>query len=319
MNVQLATETDFSLSEREVADFVANGYLGPFDLLSPEEAKARWKQERLKLFDRTHVVYPDAESSSGLYNYDRHLDSEFLAEVVSRPEIVHRISSILGPDVQCWRTEFFPKYAGDEGTAWHQADHFGGASGTAHIEWPNGSSYKGALTAWIAFTDAREDMGCMQIIPGTQKVMHFDENKGMRFRPGQINQTETNGIRRGFYGYDWQELKVDETWEPDEARAVTLPCNAGQFLLFWSTVVHASLPHLGQTDEPRIPFFVRYIPTSVRVYAAYGQTGRLEEYGGSVALDRYGVVQVAGRDDAGHNRVLTHTLRGVPFQNRRPR
>src|SRR5215469_10321416 len=116
----------FSFNNQELEDFNAKGFAGPFTVFEPEEMKAHWKRERIQLFDRRNVVYTEAQPGSGVYDYDRHLDNPFLADLICRPEIVDKVVSILGPDVLCWRSEFFPKYPGDEGSQWHQADTFGG-------------------------------------------------------------------------------------------------------------------------------------------------------------------------------------------------
>lgn len=309
----------FFLSRDELAQFHTRGYLGPFTLFDPAEMQAHWKRERLQLFDRSKVVYPDAKPGTGVYDYDRHLDNAFLADVVCRPEIVQRMASILGPDVICWRSEFFPKYPGDEGTDWHQADTFGGGDGTPHIVWPNGSDFGGALTVWMAFTDATEETACLQFIPGTQRTMYYDESKGMHYDPARVNKKEVNGVLRGFFGYDWREIQRDPDWRPDESQAVSLPCRAGQFIIFWSTLMHASLPHLGRSQEMRLGFAARYIPPSVTVYAAMRETNHVNELGGSFSLENFGCVLVSGRDEHRHNRFRTHTTRGKLFVNSNPR
>ena len=103
-------QKSWHLSRDELAEFHTRGFLGPFTLYEPDEMKAHWRRLRLDLFDRRHVAYQDVEPGSGVYDYDRHLDNAFLADLVCRPQIVHRMASILGPDVICWRSEFFPKY-----------------------------------------------------------------------------------------------------------------------------------------------------------------------------------------------------------------
>jgi non-heme Fe2+,alpha-ketoglutarate-dependent halogenase len=318
-SAQRADDNTFLLSKEELIEFHKNGVLGPFTLMPPDEMKAHWKRLRLELFDRSHVAYPEAVPGSGVYDYDRHLDTAFLADLVCRPEIAHRMSSILGPDVICWRSEFFPKYPGDEGTDWHQADTFGGGNGVPHVIWPNGSDFGGALTAWVAFTDADEEKACMQFIPGTHRTMFYDESRGMHYDPERVNKKEVNGIMRGFFGYDWREIQKDPNWTPDESRAVSKPCRAGQFMLFWSTLMHASHPHAGKTREMRLGFASRYVPTSVTIYEKMRDTNRVEELGGSFSLEKFGVVLVAGRDVHGHNRVRSTTTRGKPFVNARPR
>jgi non-haem Fe2+, alpha-ketoglutarate-dependent halogenase len=316
---QVPTKPNFFLSRDELAEFQENGFAGPFTLFEPNEMKEYWKRERLRMFDRSKATYPDAQPGSGVYDYDRHLDNSFLADVIASPEISHRMASILGQDVLCWRSEFFVKYPGDEATDWHQADTFGGATGIPHIAWPNGSDFNGTLTAWVAFTDATEETACMRFIGGTRRTLYYDESKGMQYEPEMNNKRLISGEKRGFFGYDWRDLKIDENWEPDESKSVSIPCRAGQFLIFWSTTMHASFPHLGKSKDYRLAFAPRYVPTSVRIYDNMRETNRVEEFGGSFSLDEYGSVLVSGRNDYSHHRIRTHTTRGHPFTNSNPK
>lgn len=305
---------DFSLSPDELAGFRANGFFGPFQVYEIDEMKAAWRRERLQLLDRGKAVYQDEAAQSGntnISNYDRHLDSSMLADHISRPQIVDRVASVLGPDLLCWRTEFFPKYPGDEGTDWHQADTFANASGKPQILWPEEvKEFGGTITVWTAFTESNEENGCLQFIPGTHQQMNYDETKKMHYEPGKINKADKEGVRRGFFGYDYRELQKDPDFKPDESKAVSMVMRPGQAILFWSTLMHASVPHSGKTDEMRLGFAARYVPTSVRVYP---DTDEIEEYGGRVSLESYGAVLVNGEDRFGFNRLSTETTRGHPF------
>jgi non-heme Fe2+,alpha-ketoglutarate-dependent halogenase len=306
----------YEMSQAELDGFHANGYFGPFKVYEVDEMRAVWRRERLRLLDRENAVYQEEAAASGntnISNYDRHLDSSFLADHISRPQIVDRVTSVLGPDVLCWRTEFFPKYPGDEGTDWHQADTFANASGQPQIVWPEAEDFGGTITVWTAFTEANEDTGCLQFIPGTHQTMYYDETKRMHYDPAQINQAEKDGVRRGFFGYDYRELQIDPDWKPDESKAVSMVMRPGEAILFWSTLMHASLPHNGKTDEMRLGFAARYVPTKVHVYP---DTDVIEEYGGKVSLDRYGAVLVAGRNENPHNRMAKATTTGHPFVTR---
>lgn len=313
MMTESALDKSFHLSDDEVAKFHRQGFIGPFTLYEPEEMKAIWRRTRLQLLDRSHAIYqPDAavSGSTNIANYDRHMDVDSLAAHICRKEIVDRVSSILGPDVICWRTEFFPKYPGDEGTDWHQADTFANASGTPQIVWPEDADFGGTITVWSAFTDASIDTGCLQFIPGTHKTMFYDEGKRMRYNAETINGVEKNGVRRGFFGYDYRELQIDPNWTPNEKGAISLQMKPGQFIIFWSTLMHASHPHAGKTDEMRMGFASRYVPSSVHVYPG---TDQVEEYGGSVSLDKYGSVLVAGKNNHPTNRMAATTTRGKKF------
>lgn len=310
-------EDDYTLTDEELAGFHRNGYFGPFPVYEVDEMQRRWRRERLRLLDRSHAVYQDEAALSGntnISNYDRHLDNEFLADHICHPRIVDRVVSVLGPDVQCWRSEFFPKYPGDEGTDWHQADTFANASGKPQILWPgDAKDFGGTITVWTAFTEANEETGCLQFIPGTHRTMFYDETKKMHYDPSSINSTDKDGVRRGFFGYDYRELQIDPDWKPDESKAVSMVMRPGEAIMFWSTLMHASLPHAGRTEEMRLGFAGRYVPVSVDVYP---DTDVIEEYGGAVSLDRWGSVLVAGHNGNPHNRMATETTRGHRFTRR---
>ncbi|AYG78752.1 hypothetical protein DWB77_00860 [Streptomyces hundungensis] len=313
---QITDTKKFSLSAEELEKFQRDGYIGPFDLYEKDEMEANLQALRPKLLNTKKAIYGGGRAVSGntnLANYDRHLDIDFLADHITRPEIVDRVSSILGPDTLCWRSEFFPKYPGDEGTDWHQADNFSNVAGSKHpqIVWPEDADFGGTITVWTAFTDASVENGCLQFIPGSHKTMNYDESKTMDYNPDAINATEKNGIRRGFFGHDYRQLQKDPNWSPDESKAVSQVMRQGQFIVFWSTLMHASHPHSGLTDQMRLGFAGRYLPTSVKVYP---YSTELEEFGGQASLDRFGNVLTSGTDTYGHNRFVDSTVNGHPFR-----
>lgn len=311
-------DLDFSLSQNELEKFHRDGYIGPFDLYHKDEMERSLQALRPKLLNTKKAIYSQDKAVSGitnLSNYDRHLDVDFLAEHITRPEIVDRVSSILGRDTLCWRTEFFPKYPGDEGTDWHQADNFSNVAGSKHpqIVWPEDAQFGGTITVWAAFTDATIENGCLQFIPGTHRTMNYDESKTMDYQSDAINKMEKDGVRRGFFGYDYRQLQKDPNWKPDESQAKSMVMRQGQFIIFWSTLMHASHPHNGLTDQMRLGFAARYLPTSVQVYP-YSNT--LEEFGGQASLDKFGCVLVSGDNRFPHNRFVDRTCNGFQFPRR---
>ncbi len=308
----------FALTDEELAQFHERGIAGPFRVYEPQDMEAALRKLRPRLLDTKKAIFRSKEAVSGvtnLANYDRHFDVPFLARHICRPEIVDRVASILGPDVVCWRTEFFPKYPGDEGTDWHQAGTFANVttSKQPQIVWPEGSGGRGALTVWTAFTESTIENGCLQVIPGSHRTIYYDENKVMDYDDTRINRLDKGGTRRGFFGYDYRQLQVDPDWRPDESKAVSLILEPGEFVIFWSTLLHASHPHSGNTKKMRLGFSARYVPTSVRIYP-YSDT--LDEFGGKASLDNYRAVLVAGEDDFGHNPLATHDVDGEKFQCR---
>jgi non-heme Fe2+,alpha-ketoglutarate-dependent halogenase len=307
------TQDAHALTEEQREFFLREGYIGPFDAYEPEEIDALWKKARPQTFDSTHAVFPRGEGKQDpISSYDRHLDIGLLGQHVCHPKIVHKLKSVLGPDILCWRSEFFPKYPGDEGTDWHQGDTFAGLNGGKDsLVWPEGTARGGTVTVWTAFSDVTMDMGPFGVIPRTQHVMHYDEKKQATYSMEEKTGLVKNGVRRGFYGYDYRDLQIDPDWTPDESHAVYFTMKKGQFVIFWSTLVHGALPHLGQTQTPRLGYVARYVPTKVKVYPG---SDSLTEFGRTVSLEKYGTVLVAGKDDYGHNRIRHDTTRGEPFR-----
>jgi len=307
---------DFCLTDQELADFKERGYAGPFKLYEPEEMNEQFQKLRPKLLSLKNSIYNVGNNKpehSSISNYDRHLDVAFLADHISRPEITDRVASTLGSDILCWRSEFFPKYPGSEGTDWHQANNFSAVTSSKkpQIEWTDGPRFQGALTVWTAFTESTIANGCLQFIPGTHNTMYYDETKNLKYNEEIIDQMEKDGSKRGFFGYDYRQLQVDPDWKPDESKAVSMVMKPGEFIIFWSTLMHASHPHT--SGDMRLGYTVRYLPTSAKVFP---YSTSLEEYGGKGSLENYGAVLVSGKDTYKHNKYRTETTLGHPFTTR---
>jgi non-heme Fe2+,alpha-ketoglutarate-dependent halogenase len=162
-------------------------------------------------------------------------------------------------------------------------------------------------------TDSNIDNGCLRFIPGSHGVMFYDENKEITYDTKRINSVTKNGEKTGFFGYDFSELKIDKNWNPDESKSVSLEMKAGQFIIFWSTLLHASHPHNGKNHNMRLGYTARYVPTSVKVYP---DIEALEEFGGTASLKRYHSVLVSGQDEYDYNDNITdlpdHTIKKKP-------
>ncbi len=291
-----------SLSAQEIAQFDRNGFIGPFDVYPRDEMLSRLPDLRLSLLDRGSAAY-DLDEAGPIANYDRHLDVDFLDAHVRRPEIIDRLRYILGDDLLCWRTEFFAKYPGDEGTDWHQSRNLAIGGGIPqlvatepHLRYPDIFL---TLAVWTAFTDATIENGCMQYVPGSHRHIYFDDLRPMRWEPERISGNMRNGVPRGLYGYDTREIQVDPVWDPDQCEPVTVEMRAGQCMISWEATMHGSLPNITR-EQTRMAFVARYVPTNVRIYPTQH---RLDEYGGIADLKNWRAVLVSGEDRSGHNRV----------------
>ena len=103
----------FVLKPEEVRFFHENGFLGPLTLCSPEEMAGL--RERIE----NEVITTDGPNPKNR-NQHRHADHPFLADLISRNEILDRMESIYGPDLVIWASYFFTKNPGGPEIPWHQ-------------------------------------------------------------------------------------------------------------------------------------------------------------------------------------------------------
>ncbi len=285
--------------EADRKTFAERGYIGPFTLWEPEEMTRWWKVQRKALLD---PVNNERKVFDNPVNYDRHLDIPGLAKLITEPEIVRRMQAVIGPDILCWRTEFFPKNPGDTGTGWHQVETYAIGEATTGMLEATGRSPEAPmeLTAWVAFTEAAKENGCMKVIPGSHVQWRYDEKAPMKW----------NGSARdnSFFGYNYDEIKIDKDWDPDQEDVRHLEMRAGQFFIFTARCIHGSNPNI--SNRQRMGFAIRVVPTHVRVY---GGMTEFDEFGHHFNLDRHGCVLVAGQDEYGHSRVRHENAWGEPF------
>ncbi|MCB1035844.1 MAG: chlorinating enzyme [Acidobacteria bacterium] len=265
--------------------------MGPFTIYPPEEVPKIWERTRIDLLNKKNAIY-----GNNKMNYDRHLDIKALSDVVSHPAIVSRVQEVLGPNILCWRTEWFPKYPGDQGTAWHQAESFVAFEGDSKLVPTEHHEGSWELTVWFAFTDATRETACLKVIPKTHKTWFFDERRNIPFDPS----ASMKGTGSGFYGYDFERLKIDPDWKPDESQALHFEMKSGQAFMFTSRCLHGSEPNTSK-DKTRMGMAIRYVPTDVKVYPHHD--GKYTHFGEVFPLDRYAAMLVAGEDAFGHNRI----------------
>lgn len=167
----------------------------------------------------------------GRTNQKPHLLYTWLDAVVRHPAILDKVESLLGPDILCWSSQFFSKPAGDAAyVSWHQDATYWGLS--SHD----------VLTAWVALTPSTVQSGCMQVVPGThhRQVQHEDKFD------------QQNLLSRG------QEVAV----RIDPSQVVNVELQPGEMSLHHVLLFHGSEPN--RSEQPRIGFAIRYVPTHVR-------------------------------------------------------
>jgi non-haem Fe2+, alpha-ketoglutarate-dependent halogenase len=216
-----------SLSEAAARHYHEQGYVAPIPALA--RAEAADLRRKLEAYEAGAGVL------AGPLRHKSHLLFTWLNELIRHPRILDAVEDIIGPDILCWGSSFFIKEQRNPGyVSWHQDSTYWG------LEPPD------IITAWVAFTDSTAANGAMRVIPGTHKldqVPHRDT-----FAAGNL-------LSRG------QEVMVDV----DERKAAMLELAAGEMSLHHVRLIHGSDPN--PSDERRIGFAIRYIPTYVRQVA----------------------------------------------------
>jgi chlorinating enzyme len=212
------------LTEHQIEQYHAQGFIAPIRVM-PADAAAEI-QHRLQRFE--------AEAGGPLrgdLRHKSHLLFTWLADLVRQDTILDAVEDLYGPDLLCWSTSFFIKEAVDPAfVSWHQDSTY----------W--GLSRPDVVTAWVAFTAANSGNGAMEVIPGTHTADQI---------PHRDTFDNNNLLTRG------QEVAV----EVDASRAVTIALKPGEMSLHHVRLVHGSPPNI--SNERRIGFAIRYIPTSV--------------------------------------------------------
>lgn len=282
--------------------FDANGFVGPFKLYEPDDAREMLQKIRIDNFDRSKAIFDND------VNYDRHFDIPILSRHIGHRRVIEILRLILAQDLLCWRTEFFPKFPGSPGTEWHQVRDYSYATGRPMLEPALGSRAEMLdITVWTAFTEATVESGCMKFLPGSHKHRYYDEK--LATKAGRGNEYKSIEAASGFFGYEFEDFKINPNWCPDESSAVAMEMHAGECVLFTASCVHGSFPNT-TARKTRFAISARYVPTHVMVYHDWQG---FVAHGGRFDLEKYGCVLVSGADIYGHNRLRQVNELGEAF------
>lgn len=288
--------------------FNRDGVIGPFKVYEPEDAKKMLGSIRAASISSDNAMHKNS------VGWDRHFDIKELTNHITHEKIIEKVSAILGNDLLCWRTEFFPKFPGAAGTDWHQVASFQYVTGAPILEPTEGNEQDNVdITVWTAFTDATIENGCMTFIPGSHKKKYYDESLSIsKGRDEEYIPIE----QQNFYGYDFEEFKTDPNWRPEDEKILSLEMKAGEFVIFTSKCVHGSHPNITERST-RFAFSSRYVPTHVKVYPNHDN---FIGHGGQFKLkeSNYGTILVSGEDTFKHNSIRDTNNQNVPFKKYEP-
>ncbi|TWT89998.1 Phytanoyl-CoA dioxygenase (PhyH) [Pseudobythopirellula maris] len=265
---------EYRMSPEQLSSFYERGFVGPFDVFTPAQMQD-FKHDLLAIEGRPSATYGFTTPR------DRHLEMPRLWNYMRSPAVTERIAQILGPDLNCWRSQIFYKGPGSPAIQWHQASTFMVEDYQDPAIFPEDRSEIFQITAWIAVDDSTTENGCLR----------FAARSHDRVRPILFGGNE------GFYNAAFR-LDFDES----EAEVVEVPCRAGQMVLFTERCIHGSAPNT--TDRHRLAFNMRVTPTNIAVYPNKKHY-RSVYNGGKYVLDKWGVCSLRGEDRHGLSKTVS--------------
>ena len=219
------------LTETQIAAYQQDGVVHPLRAFDAAQAATYCDALRRDCAQAERPV-----SDAGIRQPSTRVKSYLLfpwaAELIRHPAILDAVAQVIGPDILAFHSTVWFKPAGSEGRVpWHQDGTYFGLAPYEHV------------TAWVALTPSTPDSGCVRVLPGSHRAgqrAHVD-NKDPRLMLSR-GQTVKDPI--------------------DEAAAVPIILQPGQFSLHHTMVLHASQPN--HADYDRIGIGISYIPTRVK-------------------------------------------------------
>lgn len=224
------------LSSQQIEQYQEEGYL-ILPALLPEDRRVMYKRLFDELVERAagmqepgggfHLA-PDAEGRpmpGRLHKIQGVcLVEGRVLELAKEPEILDRVESLLGPNIDMFGSKFFPMMiAGAASTGWHQDNYYFGTQSDR------------VISCAIYLEDTDRESGCLQVVPGSHRagsIVRHDAGKG----------TYAHG--------DWADV--------DESQAVDVVCPGGTVVLFSANLLHGALPNRSGRSSYRTAW--HYLP-----------------------------------------------------------
>jgi len=150
--------------------------------------------------------HPDLPEKGVSKIFRLHRDESF-RDFLDDPALATLLEGLLGPDLDCFLSQFIFKHPGAWGQPWHQ-DAF-------YFPFDRGPQ----VGVWLAITEARRDNGCLWVLPGSHRE--------------PLHEHRPDARPNANYGYV-------EIVDHDMEGAVPVPMCPGDLLVFHSHLMHRS-------------------------------------------------------------------------------
>ncbi len=281
----------YYMSEEEVANFANNGIHGPFRVLEKEDAESLLTEATYLFeneFHKTSVLGDEIlKTLKETGDYSNNYLSLFqgsryrrLWDILVSRQVAHPMESLLGDDVLCWRSQFFEKQPGQEGSFWHQTGTFRESDKKPKLDSsvPRHPAIV-QLNLWIALCDTDKEKACLRMLEGSFKDSRFeritlniqDDIFGflLSLPYSEIVKTlKTDWYTMGNFKkaqlvYEHIQRKVPSVFE--DIRIRDLEMKAGEAVIFTSLNTHASYSN-STSDKVRMALSGRYTRPDVHIF-----------------------------------------------------
>jgi ectoine hydroxylase-related dioxygenase (phytanoyl-CoA dioxygenase family) len=253
MPLDAAAPARHALTPEQVEAYERDGFLFPLPVFTAAEASG-WAAEIATL------PTPELQRHTVPWVQKSYLFLPSLDRLMRDERLTGRVAGILGDDLLVLSADLFLKAPGSaKRITWHQDVNYWGLEPLK------------VLTAWVAFTPATPENGCMRYAPGAHRgrLRHIER------------KADDNMLTKG------QEIAV----EIADADAVAVVLAPGEVAFHDGLAPHASGPN--RSDRPRIGFAIRYVATSVRQTSGPAISARLAR-----GVDRHGHFTLEDGPDA---------------------
>src|SRR5690242_5251646 len=224
------------LSAELTARYKEEGYL-IFPALLPEEKRVGYKRLFDSLVEKATQITeskdgfhlaPDAAGKPipGLLHKIQGvcLVEERVLELAKEPEILDRVESLVGLDIDMFGSKFFPMMVpGATSTGWHQDNYYFGTQSDK------------VVSCAIYLEDTDQESGCLQVVPKSHRTGDI-----VKHDPGQ-----------GVYAHGhWAHV--------EEGQAVDVVCPGGTVVLFSANLLHGARANCSGRTSYRTAW--HYIP-----------------------------------------------------------
>jgi ectoine hydroxylase-related dioxygenase (phytanoyl-CoA dioxygenase family) len=224
------------LTNDQIQQYREEGYL-ILEAILPPDKLARYRAIFDELVERSRSL----SKSEGAYNLAPDdegkpipgrlhkiqgvaLADERVLGLAREPELLDRVESLIGPNIDVFGTKFYPMLVrGATSTGWHQDNHY------------FGTNSERVLSCAIYLEETGRENGCLQVVPRSHRTGELVEHQ--------------HGA--GIYAHG--------SWTPVDAdKAVDVICPPGTVVLFSANLLHGARPNLSDRTSYRTAW--HYIP-----------------------------------------------------------